>query len=212
MTRRYPVAGRNNYLPLLDSADYVEFSQFAGPNLGYFCGTCAAFRQDARQESSSGTCAGLQNAPVRSYGCCNLWQLAPAHTRVLADGSLPESVRGLTRDNPHYYNDEPGDSDSDGETPAQQERMRRLLAVSEAALAALPAQPRSNPMKCRSVTIPRDGVQYTCQHCAELLAAGKRAYGLSEQGVDPAGQQPGPVTVTLVCSLGCAAALSGAAR
>lgn len=83
MSASFPPSG----LPVEDQikikAGYVEFAAFADAREGYFCGTCAAFRPlDFGQD---GFCAGLK-VPVRSYGCCNNWRIAPRRAWIGADG------------------------------------------------------------------------------------------------------------------------------
>ena len=63
-------------------AGYVEYLAFAQERGGYFCGTCPAFR---RFDGQDGFCAGLR-VPVRSYGCCNNWRIAPRGAWLGADG------------------------------------------------------------------------------------------------------------------------------
>ena len=63
-------------------AGYVEYLAFSQERGGYFCGTCPAFRQMAGQD---GFCVGLR-VPVRSYGCCNNWRIAPRESWLGADG------------------------------------------------------------------------------------------------------------------------------
>lgn len=52
-------------------AGYVEVAAFASAGAGYFCGTCWKFDP---QGGTQGYCVGLK-VPVRSYGCCNYWEL-----------------------------------------------------------------------------------------------------------------------------------------
>lgn len=83
MNRRYPQTGYTpRMLQLLDSVDYVEYPQFSGANLGYFCATCAHFRH--KDQSPEGVCLMLEGTPVRSYGCCNAWKLG--NTDTLSNG------------------------------------------------------------------------------------------------------------------------------
>ena len=97
--RRYPEEGRTQYLRQLDGADYVEYEDFAEDKGGYCCGTCRVYQAnqapqgtplidagEAEGSYASGWCAGLK-APVRSYGCCNGWSMAPAEL-IGYDGEL----------------------------------------------------------------------------------------------------------------------------
>lgn len=114
-----------------------------------------------------------------------------------------------TRSNPHYY-DQPDDSAA---SEAEQARAARLKAVADAAMAAYPA-PRQNPMKCRNIRIPGDGSckHCHCAHCNKPLPANSRAYGLTPDASSlPAGVSMAEQPVIPVCSLGCAAAVAGAA-
>lgn len=52
-------------------AGYVQVEEFSKAGLGYFCGTCTKY-QPLRE--TQGYCQGLQ-VRVRSYGCCNYWEL-----------------------------------------------------------------------------------------------------------------------------------------
>lgn len=54
-------------------AGYVEVEGFREAGPGYFCGTCVKLRYDGDR---SGFCTGLR-VPVRTYGCCNNWEMAP---------------------------------------------------------------------------------------------------------------------------------------
>lgn len=64
-------------------AGYVEYDVFADQGGGYFCGTCPALYVPAW--GRDGFCRGLK-VPVRTYGCCNNWRLAPRATWIGADG------------------------------------------------------------------------------------------------------------------------------
>jgi len=64
-------------------AGYVEYIIFSEEGGGYFCGTCAAFCPN--DEGKGGFCQGLK-VPVKSYGCCNNWHIAPREEWVGADG------------------------------------------------------------------------------------------------------------------------------
>lgn len=54
-------------------AGYVEVSGFSLAGAGYFCGTCRALDYE---DNKRGFCTGLK-VPVKTYGCCNYWKLAP---------------------------------------------------------------------------------------------------------------------------------------
>ena len=56
--RRYPTEGYSPpMLKLLDRVDYVEYDQFSGANLGYFCATCVHFQHNSN--SPEGFCLFL---------------------------------------------------------------------------------------------------------------------------------------------------------
>lgn len=70
-----------------DKAGYVQVEGFAEAHQGYFCGTCRALAYGevvldmvhgvhADPDGKDGYCTGLK-VPVRTYGCCNNWKLAP---------------------------------------------------------------------------------------------------------------------------------------
>jgi len=92
MARRYPTEGSQDFLKILDFAGYVEYEQFSGPHLGYFCGTCEKFSPDPPIEAdpTRGECLGLDDAPVRTFGCCNNWALDEPDCLILANGDDPE--------------------------------------------------------------------------------------------------------------------------
>lgn len=59
------------------NAGYVQVEGFADAGPGYCCGTCRALAYEGGPDGKSGFCTGLK-VPVRTYGCCNNWKLAPA--------------------------------------------------------------------------------------------------------------------------------------
>lgn len=64
-------------------AGYVEYPIFSEEGGGYFCGTCAAFCP--QEEGQDGYCRGLK-VPVKTYGCCNNWRIAPREAWIGANG------------------------------------------------------------------------------------------------------------------------------
>ena len=82
MTRTFPSTGNAREDSIKAKAGYVEYAVFAGQKAGYFCGTCAAYRDCGGQQ---GFCAGLK-VPIVSYGCCNYWRIAPRKNWIGADG------------------------------------------------------------------------------------------------------------------------------
>lgn len=78
----FPASGDPQQDQIKIKAGYVEFVAFAQQGGGYFCGTCAAFRPGRGQH---GFCEGLK-VPVRTYGCCNNWRLAPRTRWIAANG------------------------------------------------------------------------------------------------------------------------------
>lgn len=65
-------------------AGYVQVEGFADAGPGYCCGTCRALAYEGEMlfggkvhTTKDGFCTGLK-VPVRTYGCCNNWKLAPA--------------------------------------------------------------------------------------------------------------------------------------
>ncbi len=70
-------------------AGYVQVEGFAEAGPGYFCGTCRALDYYGDRE---GFCTGLK-VPVRTYGCCNFWKLAPDSQVRGADGQRLKVIR-----------------------------------------------------------------------------------------------------------------------
>lgn len=58
-------------------AGYVEVAAFATAGAGYFCGTC--WKLDPLG-GTRGYCTGLK-VNVRTYGCCNFWELEAERAR-----------------------------------------------------------------------------------------------------------------------------------
>ena len=83
MTGQFPRSRNPTENAIKERAGYVEYAVFSGQGGGYFCGTCAALRQ--AQPGTAGFCAGLK-VPVKSYGCCNNWRIAPRKNWIGADG------------------------------------------------------------------------------------------------------------------------------
>ena len=82
MTRTFPSTGNAREDSIKAKAGYVEYAVFAGQKAGYFCGTCAAYRDCGGRQ---GFCSGLK-VPIVSYGCCNYWRIAPRKNWIGADG------------------------------------------------------------------------------------------------------------------------------
>jgi hypothetical protein len=54
-------------------AGYVQVDGFSNAGPGYCCGTC---RNLEYEDGKNGYCLGL-SVPVKTYGCCNNWKIAP---------------------------------------------------------------------------------------------------------------------------------------
>jgi hypothetical protein len=61
-------------------AGYVQVEGFEDAHQGYFCGTCRQLAYGdtgmGKGDGRDGYCMGLE-VPIRTYGCCNNWKLAP---------------------------------------------------------------------------------------------------------------------------------------
>lgn len=71
------------------SAGYVQIDGFSHAGPGYFCGTCS--KLDYRG-GTFGWCKGIK-VPVRTYGCCNYWELAGDEQVRAADGKRLRVIR-----------------------------------------------------------------------------------------------------------------------
>jgi hypothetical protein len=72
-----------------DGAGYVQVEGFASAGPGYFCGTCSKLQYLGDKD---GFCMGLK-VPVKTYGCCNYWKLAPDSMVRGADGQKLRVIR-----------------------------------------------------------------------------------------------------------------------
>ena len=89
---------------LLAKAGYVEFEQFknmviaqlkkTGKVYGYFCANCEYLRGN-RGMSNYKLCARLEDAEVKDYGCCNLWEYTAKPTASSFGVAKKEKKEGL---------------------------------------------------------------------------------------------------------------------
>jgi hypothetical protein len=67
--------GREQYVPTLSNAGYVERQEFANADLsqGYWCATCPYFRKVELKSPTGSWCEKLA-VPDRPWGCCDFWE------------------------------------------------------------------------------------------------------------------------------------------
>ena len=70
-------------------AGYVQVEGFSEAGAGYFCGTCSKLEY---KSGKNGFCLGLK-VPVKTYGCCNYWVLAPDDHVRAASGQRLKVIR-----------------------------------------------------------------------------------------------------------------------
>lgn len=81
-------------------AGYVQVEGFADAHQGYFCGTCKNLKYIDGEldigatggDGRDGYCLGLK-VPVRTYACCDHWQLAADSKVRGADGVRLRVIR-----------------------------------------------------------------------------------------------------------------------
>ena len=67
----FPVDGREQYVPKMLQAGYVEYPGYTASNRTYCCFNCPYMSEDAKSPTGYWCAYGW---PDREFGCCNLWK------------------------------------------------------------------------------------------------------------------------------------------